>query len=48
MESQPQNPEFRSNPDNFHPWLLHFRVPEKENIILNLEEDRDEYSGDTT
>ena len=20
MESQPQNPEFRSNPENFHPW----------------------------
>ena len=21
MESQPQNPEFRNNPENFHPWL---------------------------
>ena len=21
MESQPQNPEFRDNPENFHPWL---------------------------
>ena len=20
MEIQPQNPEFRINPDNFHPW----------------------------
>ena len=20
MESQPQNPEFRYNPENFHPW----------------------------
>ena len=20
MESQPQNPEFRINPENFHPW----------------------------
>ena len=20
MESQPQNPEFRKNPENFHPW----------------------------
>ena len=20
MESQPQNPEFRNNPENFHPW----------------------------
>ena len=22
MESQPQNPEFRINPENFHPCLL--------------------------
>ena len=21
MESQSQNPEFRNNPENFHPWL---------------------------
>ena len=21
MESQPQNPEFRNNPENFHPWV---------------------------
>ena len=21
MESQPQNPEFRDNPENFHPWI---------------------------
>ena len=21
MESQPQNPKFRINPDNFHPWI---------------------------
>ena len=20
MESQPQNPEFRNDPENFHPW----------------------------
>ena len=20
MESQPQNPKFRNNPENFHPW----------------------------
>ena len=20
MESHPQNPEFRNNPENFHPW----------------------------
>ena len=23
MESQPQNPEFRINPENFHPCSLH-------------------------
>ena len=22
MESQPQNPEFRNNPENFHPCIL--------------------------
>ena len=21
MKSQPQNPEFRNNPENFHPWF---------------------------
>ena len=21
MESQPQNPELRNNPENFHPWI---------------------------
>ena len=30
MESQPQNPEFRNNPENFHPCkyqnLAHFMV----------------------
>ena len=24
MESQPQNPEFRNNPENFHPCLRGF------------------------
>ena len=23
MECQPQNPEFRNNPENFHPWPRH-------------------------
>ena len=23
MESQPQNPELRINPENFHPWNKH-------------------------
>ena len=26
MESQPQNPEFRNNPENFHPCLQHWKV----------------------
>ena len=26
MESQPQNPEFRINPENFHPCGLHYSV----------------------
>ena len=24
MESQPQSPEFRINPENFHPWYNHY------------------------
>ena len=28
MESQPQNPEFRINPENFHPWKEHARGAE--------------------
>ena len=35
MESQPQNPEFRNNPENFHPCTIimnfdHFR----DNVVL--------------
>ena len=26
MESQPQNPEFRNNPENFHPCEPHTRA----------------------
>ena len=26
MESQPQNPEFRNNPENFHPCYKHFKM----------------------
>ena len=26
MESQPQNPEFRNNPENFHPCKSHFEL----------------------
>ena len=35
MESQPQNPEFRNNPENFHPCNSPFRhVQMKEKSIL--------------
>ena len=26
MESQPQNPEFRFNPENFHPWATFYFI----------------------
>ena len=26
MESQPQNPEFRNNPENFHPWYYLYSI----------------------
>ena len=26
MESQPQNPQFRNDPENFHPCIQHFRT----------------------
>ena len=34
MESQPQNPEFRNHPENFHPCQMHLPMPVKcaENI----------------
>ena len=25
MESQPQDPEFRNNPENFHPWFYQYQ-----------------------
>ena len=28
MESQPQNPEFRNNPENFHPCNIHLKFPD--------------------
>ena len=31
MESQPQNPEFTINPENFHPW----QYIEKNNATIN-------------
>ena len=38
MESQPQNPEFRINPENFHPCFRHgiFLIKLKQNVFLPL------------
>ena len=35
MESQPQNPEFRNNPENFHPCTINITVV-TERFTLNL------------
>ena len=32
MESQPQNPEFKNNPDNFHPCIIDCAV----NVLLKF------------
>ena len=35
MESQPQNPEFRKNPESFHP--CHYKaVNQRESIVLTI------------
>ena len=34
MESQPQNPEFRINPENFHPCVIHKGVNDLPNQSL--------------
>ena len=34
MESQPQNPEFRNNPENFHPWTSNKMLPMRISIIF--------------
>ena len=38
MESQPQNPEFRIDPENFHPCVYTI-------TILNIQRDRSEQTG---
>ena len=35
MESQPQNPEFRNNPENFHPCKMHL-LPRIDSSIEGL------------
>ena len=34
MESQPQNPEFRINPENFHPCNVHIKLSQKNNLVI--------------
>ena len=36
MESQPQNPEFRNNPENFHPCRMWKRLILKDSDLENL------------
>ena len=36
MESHPQNPEFRDNPENFHPWDLQMNCY-LDGILLSLD-----------
>ena len=38
MESQPQNPEFRNNPESFHPCKRHFIIwaLSRENLSLGF------------
>ena len=36
MESQPQNPEFRNNPENFHLWIIKPFKPQLNSIHLNM------------
>ena len=33
MESQPQNPEFRISPENFHPCLFVLKIPQTAKVI---------------
>ena len=36
MESQPQNPEFRNNPENFHPWSVFCRIYNRKSLFTTL------------
>ena len=36
MESQPQNPEFRNNPENFHPYFMHFFIDKYKIVSWHL------------
>ena len=34
MESQPQNPEFSNNPENFHPWSCQYLILKLSSLIV--------------
>ena len=34
MESQPQNPEFRNNPENFHPCMTELSHIKKDSVVI--------------
>ena len=36
MESQPQNPEFKINPENFHPSIISLHIAKDKNIYVWL------------
>ena len=36
MESQPQNPEFRINPENFHLCNVHIKLSQKSKLVTEL------------
>ena len=38
MESQPQNPEFRINPENFHPWRFDYLISNQSSGGISLQE----------
>ena len=37
MESQPKNPEFRNNPENFHPWTYPRKLGLKFGLSFQLD-----------
>ena len=36
MESQPQNPDFRNNPENFHPYVAIVTITSTTRVFLAL------------
>ena len=38
MESQPQSPEFRINPENFHPWVNIWAVIYQHKVGMHIQQ----------